>query len=101
MNRLRKHKTWSVAGWLLVGFGLAFSVLMILQPWRSCPDDDSAAGCPVTLLDANLTVGALMMMGAGIMLVLGTVFRPLPPRPLLRPLPRPGLGPLPRRPDGR
>lgn len=65
MDRLRKPVTWIVVGWVLAGLGFVFSVLMVLQPWRSCPDDDSAAGCPVTLVDANLTIGALMMMGAG------------------------------------
>lgn len=88
MERLLKPATWRVIGWVLAGLGLAFAILMVLQPWRSCPDDDSAAGCPVTLVDANLTIAALIMMGAGVVLVLGAALRPRPPRAHLRPSPR-------------
>ncbi|WP_152666791.1 hypothetical protein [Arthrobacter sp. YC-RL1] len=40
---------------LLTLLGAAGSVIMFLQPWRSCPEiDDSSAGCPATESDLAL-----------------------------------------------
>ncbi|PQZ93725.1 hypothetical protein CQ018_08710 [Arthrobacter sp. MYb227] len=42
-------------GLLLTLAGAAGSFVMLLQPWRSCPEiDDSSAGCPATSSDTAL-----------------------------------------------
>lgn len=54
-------------GILFVLSGAGGSVVMFLQPWRSCPEiDDSSAGCPATSTDTALLGLAIAVMLAGI-----------------------------------
>ncbi len=52
----------SVHGWLLTGsailalVGAIVSAVFFLQPWRSCDDDDVAAGCAMLPVDAAVMV---------------------------------------------
>lgn len=55
--------------------GVVSVVVVFLQPWRSCEEDDSPAGCPVTELDANLMVVAMLVLAAGLAIVLFTLIR--------------------------
>jgi hypothetical protein len=53
----------------LVGLGAGICVVaavvafvFLLQPWRSCPDDDVPAGCPALPEDAAVVSVALIVM---------------------------------------
>lgn len=57
-------------GLALICAGGLGSVVMFLQPWRSCPEiDDSYAGCPATSHDSTLLGFALAVFVAGIVLL--------------------------------
>lgn len=65
----------TVVGVLLVLWGAGLGLLLFLQPWASCPDDDAAAGCPVPAeavphMTAALT-SALVAVVLGVVLLAG------------------------------
>lgn len=72
---MKKSSGGLVVGASVAAIGLVSVVAVFLQPWRSCEEDDSPAGCPVTMLDANLMVVALLVLTAGIAIVLFTLLR--------------------------
>ena len=54
-------------GIALTCIGAVGGVIMLAQPWRSCPEiDDSPAGCPATSADANLLLVFLLVFAAGV-----------------------------------
>lgn len=65
------RKTVFVAlGLLLTLSGVAGSIVIVLQPWRSCPEiDDSSAGCPATSGDQALLGLALFILLVGVVIL--------------------------------
>ncbi|GAA1717818.1 hypothetical protein GCM10009809_12180 [Isoptericola hypogeus] len=37
------------------------SLIYFMQPWRTCPDDDAPAGCPMLPDDAAIMTAALVV----------------------------------------
>lgn len=67
MTRRMPWRTWHRAMAITVGgmgASAAWVLLFIMQPWRSCPDDDVPAGCPALPRDT-----ALLMVGIVVFLV--------------------------------
>lgn len=61
---------FAALGLLLTLSGAVGSVVVFLQPWRSCPEiDDSSAGCPPTSGDQALLVLALFILLIGVLLL--------------------------------
>lgn len=61
---------------LLTLLGAAGSVIMFLQPWRSCPEiDGSSAGCPATERDLALLGLAVAAMLIGLVLWIAVIPR--------------------------
>jgi hypothetical protein len=50
-----------LAAWL----GLVGCILLFLQPWKTCVEDDSSAGCPATMLEANLLAASFITVLLG------------------------------------
>lgn len=46
----RRLTTWISAG--VVAIGSLIAIIFVLQPWRSCPYEDTAAGCAMLPRDA-------------------------------------------------
>lgn len=55
-------------GVLAAVLGLMGCILLFLQPWKTCGEDDSSAGCPATMLEANLLVVSFitLLLGAAV-----------------------------------
>ncbi len=52
------------------------SFIYVLQPWRTCPDDDVPAGCPMLPDDAAiLTVAMIVAVLATVMAGVGAAIR--------------------------
>jgi hypothetical protein len=65
-----------VGGSTLAVIGAAVSFLYFLQPWRTCPDDDAPAGCPMLPDDAvTLTVAVIVAVLATATAVAGAAMR--------------------------
>ncbi|ALD63161.1 hypothetical protein AFL94_03520 [Arthrobacter sp. LS16] len=74
MRVFRRFLVWLAA--LLTLLGAAASVIMFLQPWRSCPEiDDSSAGCPATERDLALLGLAVAAMLIGLVLWIAVIPR--------------------------
>ncbi|GAB6939665.1 hypothetical protein JCM11754A_31920 [Isoptericola variabilis] len=50
-----------VGGTALAVVGAVVSVIYFLQPWRTCPDEDSSAGCAMLPLDASIMSAAMVV----------------------------------------
>ncbi len=50
-----------VGGTTLAVLGAVVSVVFFMQPWRTCPDDDVPAGCPMLPLDAAIMEAAMVV----------------------------------------
>ena len=50
-----------VGGTTLAVVGAVVSVIYFLQPWRTCPDEDSSAGCAMLPLDASIMSAAMVV----------------------------------------
>lgn len=72
---MKKSSGGLVGGVSVAAIGLVSVVVVFLQPWRSCEEDDSSAGCPVTVLESNLMVVALLVCAAGMAMMLFTLLR--------------------------
>ncbi len=68
-----------VAGILLLVAGVALGLLILLQPWASCPDDDAPAACPVPPSQVPIHLAALTASGAA-MVAGGALVLRAPPR---------------------
>ncbi|RIJ50967.1 hypothetical protein DZG00_10670 [Clavibacter lycopersici] len=64
-----------ILGAALAVVGTAITVLFFLQPWRSCPEDDTAAGCGMLAGDAAVMAAAVVMTLLGVTLVLAGALR--------------------------
>lgn len=61
---------FAVLGLLLTISGAVGSVVVFLQPWRTCPEiDDSSGGCPPTSGDQAVLVLALFILLVGVVLL--------------------------------
>jgi hypothetical protein len=79
VTALKKSRLWLVIGAVIAFVGLLSTVVLFFQPWRSCVEDDAAAGCPATSLDAILMLSAMLLGLAGLALVLfSLLYRPSP-----------------------
>ncbi|MFB0835983.1 hypothetical protein ACX8Z9_15725 [Arthrobacter halodurans] len=74
-HKPRNATPWAVWGWSAVVVGGAAGVVLFLQPWRSCVEDDAPAGCPATALDTNLLWLAMLLCVAGLALVFFAALR--------------------------
>lgn len=56
---------------VLTGIGALLTVTFLLQPWRSCPYEDTAAGCVMLPGDALMMTAGLLVavIGAGALAV--------------------------------
>ncbi len=63
---LSKNTVNATLGLLLTLVGAVGSVVVFLQPWRSCAEDDSSAGCPVATTDQALLGLALCILVVGV-----------------------------------
>jgi len=50
-----------VGGTSLAVLGAVVSVVFFMQPWRTCPDDDVPAGCPMLPVDAAVMEAAMVV----------------------------------------
>lgn len=58
-SRVRR---WLVAGSaLLAGIGAIVAVVYFFQPWRSCDDEDTSAGCAMLPADAAVMTVAMVV----------------------------------------
>ncbi|WP_285107856.1 hypothetical protein [Promicromonospora sp. MEB111] len=72
----RTSLTLIIGGGALAVLGVLVSFTYFLQPWRTCPDDDAAAGCPMLATDATvLTVAMVVTVLAAAVAVVGMVSR--------------------------
>ncbi|MCZ2260992.1 MULTISPECIES: hypothetical protein [unclassified Isoptericola] len=59
--RTRASTFMLVGGILLAVLGAVVSVVFFMQPWRTCPDDDVPAACPMLPLDASIMTTAMVV----------------------------------------
>lgn len=59
-----------VGGALTVLLGTLLTVVFALQPWRTCPEDDVAAGCAALPQDLVGMMLGLVLLGGGLVLLL-------------------------------
>ncbi|MFD6137989.1 hypothetical protein [Isoptericola sp. NPDC060257] len=59
--RTRSSTVMLVGGTSLAILGAVVSVVYFLQPWRTCPDEDSSAGCAMLPLDASIMSAAMVV----------------------------------------
>ena len=63
----------ALVGWLLVVWGVLLVGAVFLQPWASCEEEDSSAGCPVPPEAApymtTVLVAALVAVLAGVVVL--------------------------------
>lgn len=59
--RTRWSSVVIVGGAALAGIGAVVSVVYLLQPWRTCPDDDAPAACPMLATDASVLAVAMLV----------------------------------------
>lgn len=70
-----------ISNYILVGalatfVGVVTAVVFALQPWRSCPEDDVAAGCVALPQDtAGLLVGVAVFLVGLVLLAVGAARR--------------------------
>ncbi|MFI2102822.1 hypothetical protein ACH436_05985 [Isoptericola sp. NPDC019693] len=59
--RTRTSTAMLIGGTTLAVLGAIVSVVYFLQPWRTCPDEDSSAGCAMLPLDASIMAAAMVV----------------------------------------
>jgi len=59
--RIRASTVMLAGGTTLAVVGAVVSFIYFLQPWRTCPDDDAPAGCPMLPLDASIMTAAMVV----------------------------------------
>ncbi|MEL7976386.1 hypothetical protein AAG589_11025 [Isoptericola sp. F-RaC21] len=59
--RTRASTVMLVGGTSLALLGAVVSVVFFMQPWRTCPDDDVPAACPMLPLDASIMTAAMVV----------------------------------------
>ncbi|MFE7506088.1 hypothetical protein [Promicromonospora sp. NPDC057488] len=65
-----------IGGAAVAVLGVVVSVVYLLQPWRTCPDDTSPAACPMLAQDATVLAAALVVtVLAAAVTVVGLVLR--------------------------
>ena len=64
-----------VLGAVLTVIGAAVTVLYLFQPWRTCPYDDTAAGCGMLAGDAVVMTAAMAVTLLGAVLLLAGALR--------------------------
>lgn len=71
----------AVLGAVLVAIGFVGAVVYQLQPWRSCPDDDSPAACAMLPEDYAAFLAFVVVLLAGcVTLLVSAVLRSRRPR---------------------
>ena len=61
--------------------GVLAMVLLLLQPWASCPEiDDVPAGCPVQGAQATVQAATMLIVVVGALGLLGSLLVPNRPR---------------------
>lgn len=60
---------FTAGGALAVVVGVAMVIVFALQPWRSCPEDDVAAGCRALPQDVAGIMLGLVLLGVGLVLL--------------------------------
>lgn len=64
--------TYTVVGASVALVGAGMTVVFFLQPWRTCPEDDVAAGCVALPQDtAGMVIGFFLLIGGLILLAAG------------------------------
>ena len=58
-----------IGGVSTVLVGVVMAVVFALQPWRSCPEDDVAAGCVALPQDTAGMLLGLVVLGVGLVLL--------------------------------
>lgn len=66
--RIRASK-YTLCGAFAVVLGVVMTVVFALQPWRSCPEDDVAAGCVALPQDTAGMMLGLVVVGGGLVLL--------------------------------
>lgn len=69
--RMSKKPAHAMLWWggILAIAGAVTTFVYLLQPWRSCPEDDTPAGCVMFPLDAAIMLIAMLATLAGVVLV--------------------------------
>ncbi len=79
------------------GVAAVVTFVFLLQPWRTCPDDDAPAGCPALPQDAAVVmVAGTVVMVALVVAVVAAVRSGTTPSPPASTAPEP-TAPRPRR----
>ncbi len=60
---------YTLCGAFVVVLGVVMTVVFALQPWRSCPEDDVAAGCVALPQDTAGMMLGLVVVGGGLVLL--------------------------------
>ena len=66
--------TLIIGGAVLAVAGFITTVVYLFQPWRSCPYEDTAAGCAMLPLDATVMTIALFATVLGVVVVVTALF---------------------------
>lgn len=64
-----RASTHTLGGAFAVVVGVVMAVVFALQPWRSCPEDDVAAGCAALPQDVTGMILGLILLGGGLVLL--------------------------------
>lgn len=65
-----------IGGTTFAIIGAVVSVIYFLQPWRTCPDDDAPAGCPMLPDDAAIVTAAMVVtLFAAVVAIAGAASR--------------------------
>lgn len=57
-----------IGGGLLAVLGAAAVLVYVFQPWRTCPGEDSSAGCSMLPQDATGMVISILVAAVGVVL---------------------------------
>ncbi|MFT2689151.1 hypothetical protein [Clavibacter zhangzhiyongii] len=74
MHMMRRNAPLAL-GAALAALGAAVTTLYASQPWRTCPSDDTAAGCGMLPGDAAVMSVAVLMALVGVIVLLAGVRR--------------------------
>lgn len=70
----KKRRLLIVVGALVAAVSAGVTVLYVFQPWRSCPYDDTSAGCGMLTGDAVVMLLAIVgVLVGGTLVVAGLV----------------------------
>lgn len=80
----RRARVLFLVGGVLSLVGGVTTLIYLLQPWRSCPYEDTSAGCAMLPGDAAIMTAAMLVVVAGFAVLLAGLVvattRPLAPR---------------------